>query len=61
MLDYKAAEALARMPSRAELQSRILGIAMAPGSRLAAALTGPWTYMAGCIKAVADRLEKQSK
>jgi large subunit ribosomal protein L10 len=61
MLDSKAAEALAGIPSRSELQGRIVSIANAPGARLAAALTGPWSYIAGCIKAVADRLEKESK
>lgn len=60
-LDAAKAEALAAMPSRIELQARIISMAKSPGARLLSALSGPWVYIAGCIKAVADRLEKQSE
>jgi large subunit ribosomal protein L10 len=60
VLDSGAAESLAKMPTRAELQSWIVGIAMAPGDRIVGAMLGPGGVVAGCLKSLIEKKEKEA-
>lgn len=51
---------LSKMPSRVELQGEIVMLACSPGARLAGALAGPGSVIAGCIKAIVDKGEKEA-
>jgi large subunit ribosomal protein L10 len=60
VLDAKAAEALAKMPTRTELQGRIAGMALAPAGRLLRAFAGPAAVIAGCIKTIEQKCKNQA-
>lgn len=49
---------LSTMPGKRELQAGIVGLAMSPGARLAAALLAPAGALAGALKALVEKLEK---
>jgi large subunit ribosomal protein L10 len=58
--DSKGAEQLSQMPTRAELQGRVVSCICAPGGRVAGALMGPAGAIAGCLKSIMEKAEKQA-
>lgn len=58
--DAQAAQGLSKMPTRAELQGRIVASFLSPGGRVAGALMGPAGVIAGCIKSIIEKAEKQA-
>jgi large subunit ribosomal protein L10 len=60
LFDDKSVQQLSSMPTRAELQARVVQCVLSPGSRIAGALTGPAGVLAGCIKSIIEKAEKQA-
>ncbi len=61
LFDDKGAEMLAKMPTRVELQARVVSCVLSPGARVAGALKGPAGVIAGCIKSIIENAEKAEK
>jgi large subunit ribosomal protein L10 len=59
-MDSQAADALSKMSSRSELQGMIIMLGNSPGARVTGAFSGPGGIIAGCIKFLVEKLEKEA-
>ena len=60
VLHAEDAKDLAKMPTRRELQAQIAGCILSPASKLASVIAGPGSRVAGCVKSVVEKAEKQA-
>ncbi|MEJ2702550.1 MAG: 50S ribosomal protein L10 [Sedimentisphaerales bacterium] len=59
-LNAGEAEDLAKMPTRAEMLSKIAGMLQSPAGKLVAAMNGPAQIIAGCMETIAKGDEKKA-
>lgn len=57
LIDERAVEGLHKMPTKADLQARIVSIALSPGGNLVAAALSGGSNIAGCLKTLIEKLE----
>ncbi len=57
-LDESRVKDLSKMPSKHDLQARIALIILTPGGLIAGAALAPGSNIAGCVKALIEKLEK---
>ncbi len=57
-LDEQTVTNLSKMPTKADMQARVVGIIRSPGANLAAAILSGGSRIAGCLKAMIEKLEK---
>jgi large subunit ribosomal protein L10 len=59
VMGAEGAKDLADAASKEELQGRVVGAALSGGANLAGALLGPAGTVAGCVKALVEKLEEE--
>jgi large subunit ribosomal protein L10 len=59
-LGVEEAKSLAKMPTRSELQGRIVMLAQSPGAKLAGAILASGGVIAGCIESLIEKWEKDA-
>jgi large subunit ribosomal protein L10 len=60
VLDANQAKALAKLPTKAELQSKLLAQILSPGAKLSGQLVAGGSRIAGAIKSHIEKLESGS-
>ena len=60
VLGDKQAKGLSKMPNRAELQGQVVGLILSPARKVASCVTSPASIIAGCIKAIEEKANKQA-
>lgn len=56
-LDEKQCETLSKMPTKRDLQAKVVGVVNSPGANLMGAVAGPGRMVLGCVKAMIGKLE----
>ena len=60
LFDGKGAEQLSQMPTRSSCRAGSVLRALSPGARVAGVLIGPAGVIAGCLKSIVEKAEKQA-